>query len=48
MSETAAEKPAFRDALKRRGSLIPADGFSKGRKPGLKRNQHTSSAPTLF
>ena len=36
MSETAAEKPAFRDALKRRGSLIPADDFFEGTKTGPK------------
>ena len=32
MSETAAERPAFRDALKRHRCLIPADDFFEWKK----------------
>ena len=39
-SETAAQKPAFRAAFRRRRGLIPADGFYEWSKKGHKKQPH--------
>jgi len=39
VSETAAEKPLFREAMKRGRCLIPADGFYEWQQTGPKRKQ---------
>src|ERR1039458_6597342 len=43
-SETAGMKPAFRDALRLRRCLIPADGFTSGRGQGKPRRAPWSQA----
>ena len=39
-SETAANKPAFRDAFKSRRALIPADGYFEWKREGKEKQPH--------
>jgi putative SOS response-associated peptidase YedK len=40
VSETAAEKPAFKESMKKRRCLIPADGFYEWKKLGSKKQPY--------
>lgn len=48
MSETAAEKPAFRDAMRWRRCLIPADAFYEWKRLGRKRLGPKEKQPYSF
>src|SRR5262249_42570364 len=46
-AESVCDKPAFKNAMKRRRCLIPADGFYEWKQDGARRRPHFAAASEL-